>query len=89
VTALLRRVGELEDYNDCESVVPIGRFGDTSPDAAFGYLWVDSNGEFATSALDYVEPSDFDPTYDEWFTVVEPGCVDVSARIPAARAVAR
>lgn len=85
--ALQVRVADLEEYNDCEYVMPVGRYGDTSGDEEFGYVWVDSSwNEHLTSALDYAEPDEFDPRYDEWFVVADSTCVDPGSTRPVPRA---
>ncbi|MCC6223601.1 MAG: hypothetical protein IT201_08950 [Thermoleophilia bacterium] len=90
VKALQARVADLEEYNDCEYVMPVGRYGDTSGDDEFGYIWVDSSwDEHLTSALDYVEPDEFNPSHDEWFVVADSTCVDPGSTRPVPRAATR
>jgi hypothetical protein len=89
VKALQQRVSDLEDYNSCESVVPLGRFGDASSEESFGYKFYENGDGFLTTAVDYVDPSDFNDTYDDWFVIADASCVDTSARVPLGRPIAR
>jgi hypothetical protein len=91
VKKLQHRVGDLEDFiNNCETVFPIGRFGDSTSNNDFGYEYFENGSEFLTTGLDY-EEQEFDPNFDKWFTTVDPSCVDTSdsRAVPRGRAIDR
>ena len=89
VKKLQAQVSDLQDYNSCDSVVVVRRFGDSTTAGKFGYLYANpDNTGGLTTALDYPDQgSAFDSTSDAWFTVVDPSCVKPSSRVVAAHKV--
>ena len=83
VKKLQKQVADLQDYNSCDTVFAVARFGDAA-NGTFGYLFGQTdNSVFATTALDYLDdPTKFDPALDKWFTTVDPNCVQASRGVP-------
>jgi hypothetical protein len=91
VSKLQKRVGDLEGYNACDFVRAIRTWGDTNDSPKFGYSYSEKDGTaIFTTALDYVNPDNFNKDTDNWFTLVDPSCITANnGRVQIAHASQR